>query len=76
LQVGERQLQRMFKDNLGLSPKSYFRLMRFRHAVASVRGRREIDWLDLTHTLGYSDQSHFIRDFKAFAGVTPSALCA
>jgi AraC-like DNA-binding protein len=66
----------MFKDHLGMSPKSYFRLMRFRHAVASVRGRREIDWLDLTHTLGYADQSHFIRDFKAFAGVTPSALCA
>jgi AraC-like DNA-binding protein len=76
LQVGERQLQRMFKDNLGLSPKSYFRILRFRHAVASVRGRRQVDWLDLTHALGYTDQSHLIRDFKEFAGVTPSALCA
>jgi AraC-like DNA-binding protein len=76
LQVGKRQLQRMFKDNLGLSPKSYFRLMRFRHVVASLRGRREIDRLDLTHTLGYGDQSHFIRDFKALAGVTPTTLCA
>ncbi len=76
LQVGERQLQRMFKDNLGLSPKSYFRIMRFRHAIASVKARREIDWLDLTHALGYTDQSHFIRDFKEFAGVTPSALSA
>jgi AraC-like DNA-binding protein len=76
LQVGERQLQRMFKDNLGMSPKSYFRLMRFRQAVASVRGRRQVDWLDLTHALGYTDQSHLIRDFKEFAGVPPSALCA
>jgi AraC-like DNA-binding protein len=76
LRVGERQLQRMFKDNLGMSPKSYFRIMRFRHAVASVRGRREVNWLDLTHALGYTDQSHLIRDFKEFAGVTPSALCA
>ncbi len=76
LQVGERQLQRMFKDNLGMSPKSYFRLMRFRQAVASVRGRREVNWLDLTHALGYTDQSHLIRDFKEFAGVPPSALCA
>jgi AraC-like DNA-binding protein len=76
LQVGERQLQRMFKDNLGLSPKSYFRIMRFRQAFDSVKAQQEVDWLELTHSLGYSDQSHFIRDFKEFAGVTPSALSA
>jgi AraC-like DNA-binding protein len=77
LQVGERQLQRMFKDNLGLSPKSYFRIMRFRRAIDSVNARKkEVDWLELTHTLGYTDQSHFIRDFKQYAGVTPSALSA
>ena len=76
LQVGERQLQRMFKDNLGLSPKSYFRIMRFRQAYDSVMAQREVDWMELTCSLGYSDQSHFIRDFKEFAGVTPSAICA
>jgi AraC-like DNA-binding protein len=76
LQVGERQLQRMFKDNLGLSPKSYFRIMRFRRAYDSVMAQREVDWMELTYSLGYSDQSHFIRDFKEFAGVTPTAIFA
>jgi AraC-like DNA-binding protein len=76
LQVGERQLQRMFKDNLGLSPKSYFRIMRFRQAYDSVMAQKEVDWIELTYSLGYSDQSHFIRDFKEFAGVTPTTIFA
>lgn len=76
LQVGERQLQRMFKDNLGLSPKAYFRIMRFRQAFDSLKAKQEVDWQELTFSLGYSDQSHFIRDFKEFAGVTPSAVSA
>lgn len=72
--VSDRQMQRMFKTHLGLSPKTYFRIMRFREAYDTTIARREVDWIDLSCTLGYSDQAHFIRDFKRYTGITPGAF--
>lgn len=73
--VGERQLQRCFKSMLGLSPKHYQRIIRFRHAFLLAQ-HEQINWTDISYQMGYSDQSHFIRDFREFSGEAPARLFA
>lgn len=71
LSVCERQTQRIFKAYLGLSPKSYSSLVRFGSAATSVLNHTFKDWMTLAEHLGYSDQAHFIREFRRFSGVSP-----
>jgi AraC-like DNA-binding protein len=75
LGLGARQVDRIFLRHVGVAPKLYFRLRRFRRAVAMIaRSARPVNGSSLAAAVGYSDQSHLIRDFKRFAGTTPSAL--
>jgi len=70
--MGERQLERKFREWIGVGPKRFARLARFRNAL------REWESLppDVPGALpaGYYDQAHFIKEFKAFAGCTPVAF--
>lgn len=68
----QRHFSQLFKELAGLSPKRYARLCRFEHAVELIYGNNISDWTRLAHDLGYYDQSHFIRDFKAMAGLLPT----
>ncbi|MFY9269526.1 MAG: helix-turn-helix transcriptional regulator [Candidatus Manganitrophaceae bacterium] len=70
----------LFRRAVGLSPKTYGRLLRFQKAlecvahvahVADVDMRGTISWADLALDCGYSDQAHFNREFREFTGVTP-----
>ena len=70
--VGMRQLQRSFKENMGTSPKSYVRIIRFRNALTCLKEVPE--WADITYDLGYADQAHFIREFREFAGEAPKRV--
>lgn len=72
--VCERQLQRVFKENLGLSPKAYHRIIRFSRAYHSIFQHQEINWAAIANGYHYADQAHLIRDFKAFCGKTPVEL--
>ncbi|MDX1939547.1 MAG: helix-turn-helix transcriptional regulator [Saprospiraceae bacterium] len=74
LYVCERQLQRAFKVNLGLSPKTYQRIIRFSNTYNSILQREELNWAELAQQYDYADQAHFIRDFKQFAGATPNVV--
>jgi AraC-like DNA-binding protein len=62
-----------FRDEVGLAPKVFCRLARFRRVIRSLHGVRSVDWNDIALDCGYFDQSHFIHDFRSFAGVSPSA---
>jgi AraC-like DNA-binding protein len=68
----ERQLERMFTKYIGLSPKLYSRIIRFAHIFEVAQGKKEMNGSELGIASGYYDQSHFIRNFKAFAGEEPS----
>jgi len=64
----------LFRRTVGLAPKAYTRVLRFQRVLSQcakgdVRGAAS--WVDLAMRAGYSDQSHFIREFREFAGVTP-----
>lgn len=72
--VCERQLQRAFRENFGISPKTYSRLVRFNRASNLLKKAERLNWADITYSCGYADQAHFIRDFKAFSGANPTAL--
>lgn len=60
-----------FEAQVGLTPKRFARIRRFQHALRLVDGAAS--WADLAADAGYADQSHLIRDFSEFAGVSPSA---
>lgn len=67
-----RTLQRDFTKYLGLSPKWLIRKYRLHQALSELE-KQETTIHDLVIDLGYTDQSHLIRDFKDILGVTPQA---
>ena len=71
-----KRLIRVFAAEVGLTPKLYLRIARFERLLADVYDRPSVDWSGLAATHGYFDQSHLIRDFRDFAGMTPTAYLA
>lgn len=69
-----RQFERVCKDRIGLSPKLFARLIRFSKAYRLRESFPDWSWTKISFECGYFDQMHFIRDFKQFAGVTPSMI--
>jgi AraC-like DNA-binding protein len=65
-----RHLAARFREHVGLPPKALARILRFERAAERLR--RGADLSDAALDSGYYDQAHFNRDFKAFAGVTPT----
>lgn len=68
-----RHLISQFKDQIGLTPKALARVLRFRRAVRVLKGD-DVRLADVALACGYCDQPHFDRDFRAFAGLTPTEL--
>lgn len=69
--ITERQLERLFKKYIGLSPKFFTRIVRFNY-IFSLMQSKATNWTDIALESGYYDSSHFIKNFKAFSGVDPS----
>jgi AraC-like DNA-binding protein len=67
--ISQRQLERHFQAQVGLSAKTYARLVRVQ--TARIRLRQAQPTAHLSQDLGFYDQSHFIRDFQAIMGLTP-----
>ncbi len=68
----QKHLIELFKSRVGVTPKSYMRILRFQQVINEIESLGDIDWQQISFTCGYFDQSHFIRDFKSFSGFTPS----
>jgi AraC-like DNA-binding protein len=60
------------RDAVGVGPRSYRRLLRFQGLMRLVTAATMPDWAALAQTAGYCDQSHLIREFGEFAGMTPT----
>ena len=65
-----------FKAQVGVSPKRYCRVRRFQQAVTQAYRGRALDWVQVALDCGYYDQAHFIHDFRAFSGLTPTGYQA
>jgi methylphosphotriester-DNA--protein-cysteine methyltransferase len=66
----------LFEEAVGLTPKMFCRLLRFQEVLQGITRGQPVQWADLALDAGYFDQAHFIHDFQAFAGLTPSAYLA
>jgi len=65
-----RWLQRRFRHHVGLSPKAVIRRHRLQEVALQVERGDAPDLADLAYRLGYADQSHLARDFRAVTGLT------
>ena len=72
--VSLRQFERVFVEQVGVPPKLFGRLARFKHALELKHRKRHRSWADIAYEAGYCDQMHLIHDCNAFADETPSAL--
>ena len=72
LSLGERALQRLFNEYVGVSPKWVIRRSRLHEAAARLDNAEDVNLTQLAADLGYSDQAHFTRDFKTLVGRSPS----
>ncbi|RIA09329.1 AraC family transcriptional regulator [Flavobacteriaceae bacterium MAR_2010_72] len=70
--ISQRQLEREFKEKLGISPKHYLRITRINEVMRLLNNSHEIDLTSVAYYCGYFDQSHFINDFKSITGKNPS----
>jgi len=69
--VGERQLQRLFAEHVGVNPKWVIRRYRLYEAADAAAKGGDVNWARLAADLGYSDQAHLTREFTKAIGVPP-----
>jgi AraC-like DNA-binding protein len=69
--IEERRLQRIFRTDVGISPKEVVRRFRLQDAAERLLKDRNLSCSDLAFELGYADQAHFTKDFKSVIGRTP-----
>ena len=69
--VSARRLLTLFRREVGLAPKQFVRIQRFQRAFARVQSAQVTDLSKLALESGYFDQSHMIRDFWEFSGLSP-----
>jgi len=70
--LSARQLERKFARHLGISPKTFARVVRFKSVMAAAAHPDPPDWVTLAGDSGFADQPHLVREFKAFSGLTPA----
>lgn len=76
VQVNRRRLERKFAEVIGMSPKQLSRILRLQAALKMLDKGEFTSLTALACHNGYFDQAHFIRDFKAFTGMSPGRFFA
>lgn len=66
-----RWFSQAFGEQVGMTPKRYCRLMRFRKVVRQIASDQPVDWVDVALSGGFCDQAHLVHEFRAFCGLSP-----
>jgi AraC-like DNA-binding protein len=74
--LSRRRLSQLFREQVGLTPKLYCRVLRFQRVVREIASGAPVDWADLALAGGYSDQAHLSHEFRDFSGISPGAYLA
>ena len=69
--LSRRRFSQLFREQVGMTPKLYCRLIRFRQVVRHINAGGALDWADVAVAGGYYDQAHFAHEFREFAGLPP-----
>ena len=70
--ISKRQLRRKFERWVGVSPKTFCRIIRFQSILQMLHHEPKCNWLAIALDGGYYDQSHFIHEFSSYYGLNPS----
>lgn len=70
--ISHRQLRRLFQYYIGDTPKTFAKVVRFQNILKAKPSTKSLRENKLFFDAGFFDQSHFIKDFKNFYGVTPT----
>jgi AraC-like DNA-binding protein len=73
LGYSRRRLSARFADEFGLPPKTFARILRFERAAARLGSDDGARFAEIAYDCGYYDQAHLNRDFREFAGASPSS---
>ena len=71
--LSARRFSDLFLAEVAVSPKTFCRIRRFNEVLTRLEHDTSLEWSDLALSCGYFDQAHFNHDFRACAGMTPSA---
>jgi AraC-like DNA-binding protein len=71
-EISPKKFIRLFREQVGMTPKLYLRIARFGRVVNDLHARQGVAWGDVVEQNGFYDQSHFIRDFHEFSGLSPT----
>ena len=71
-----RTMQRLFGEEIGLTPKELLRIVRVQRALALSREEPPLRWVTIAARAGYHDQPHFVREFRELVGCTPTEFRA
>jgi AraC-like DNA-binding protein len=71
--LSPRRFIELFRREVGMTPKLFCRVSRFRAVVSALELTTAVDWAATAVACGYFDQAHLIHDFREFAGISPSA---
>lgn len=74
--IPQRTLEAQFNNIIGVSPKSFSRMLRINHAYRQCIVLKETDWQEIVYECNYFDQAHFIKEFKSSFGYTPAGVPA
>lgn len=69
--LSHRQVDRKFKERIGIPPKQFLQLSRFDKAFRMKNRFPDKDWLSIALHCGYYDYQHLVKDYKEFTGYTP-----
>jgi len=68
--LSSAQFRKRFNEEVGISPSQYSKIVRVNASLKSIKENKR-SLTDLSYSLGYFDQSHFIKDFKHMVGLSP-----
>jgi AraC-like DNA-binding protein len=71
--LSHRRFIQIFEEQVGLTPKLFSRLQRFQNVLKLMTESRSWQWSEIALATGYYDQAHFVHDFRAFAGMSPTS---
>lgn len=74
LSISERTFERHFQREIGVTPKQFANIIQFSASMKQIKEADYTNLKDIAYENGYADQSHFIRAFKRYTGLTPKEI--
>ncbi len=74
--LSRKQLERIFAEHIGASPRQFLKIVRFQSAIKLKASKPDSSFTSLAYNCGFYDQSHMNNEFKKMSGLTPGEFFA